>query len=106
MSDKPVLGFIGLGIMGKPMVRNLIKAGYKVHVHSIAAADVDEAVTGGAMAQTSAQDVARNADVTITMVPDTPQVREVVLGPHGMKPALGRGKVVIDMSTISSLATK
>ena len=103
MSSKPVLGFIGLGIMGKPMVRNLIKAGYTVHVNSIVASDVDEAASGGAIAQGSALDVARQADITITMVPDTPQVREVV---SGLKPALKSGKVVIDMSTISSLATK
>jgi 2-hydroxy-3-oxopropionate reductase len=106
MSNKPVLGFIGLGIMGKPMVRNLIKAGYTVHVNSTGAADVDEAVSAGAVAQACALDVARQADITITMVPDTPQVRDVVLGPKGMKSALGSGKVVIDMSTISSIATK
>lgn len=106
MSNKPVLGFIGLGIMGKPMVRNLIKAGYTVHVNSVVASDVDEAVSGGAIAQACALDVAQHADVTITMVPDTPQVRDVIFGSRGMKSALKSGKVVIDMSTISSIATK
>jgi 2-hydroxy-3-oxopropionate reductase len=106
MNSKPTLGFIGLGIMGKPMVRNLLKAGHTVHVYSITAADIDEAVTGGAIGQKSPFDVAKHADIIITMVPDTPQVREVILGPQGVKEALGAGKVVIDMSTISSLATK
>jgi 2-hydroxy-3-oxopropionate reductase len=106
MNSKPVLGFIGLGIMGKPMVRNLVNAGYTVHVYSITATDVDDAVTGGATGQKSALDVAKHADITFTMVPDTPQVREVILGPQGVKDALGAGKVVIDMSTISSIATK
>ncbi len=103
---KPVLGFIGLGIMGKPMVRNLLKAGYDVHVYSIIARDVEDIAHDGAIAQTSAREVARAADITITMVPNTPQVEEVLFGEQGLAPALGEGKVVIDMSTISSLATK
>lgn len=103
MDSKLVLGFIGLGIMGKPMVRNLLRGGHAVHVHSINPNDVAELVRDGAAAQSSALDVARAADITITMVPDTPQVREVVAA---ALPALGPRKVLIDMSTISSLATK
>jgi 2-hydroxy-3-oxopropionate reductase len=103
---KPTLGFIGLGIMGKPMVRNLLNAGYAVHVYSTRASDVEEAVRGGAVAQASALDVARNADITITMVPNTPDAKEVLFGEKGVVHALGPGNVVIDMSTISSIATR
>jgi 2-hydroxy-3-oxopropionate reductase len=103
---KPTLGFIGLGIMGKPMVRNLIARGYAVHVHSIVASDVAAAVDFGAVAQASARNVARHADITITMVPDTPHVRDVILGEAGVIHELREGKVVIDMSTISSIATR
>ncbi len=103
---KPVLGFIGLGIMGKPMVRNLLKAGYDVHVYSIIDSDIDEMAKEGAKGQRSCLDVAKAADVTITMVPNTPQVEEVLFGKTGIAGALREGKVVIDMSTISSLATR
>lgn len=103
---KPVLGFIGLGIMGKPMVRNLLNAGYAVHVYSIVTSDVDEIVRDGALGQNSSRDVAAAADVIITMVPNTPQVEDVLFGEAGVAEALTPGKVVIDMSTISSLATQ
>lgn len=103
---KPALGFIGLGIMGKPMVRNLLKAGYPVHVYSIVAQDVEEIARDGATAHASAREVAEAAEITITMVPNTPQVEDVLFGEQGLAPALCEGKVVIDMSTISSLATK
>ncbi|HFQ8226033.1 TPA: NAD(P)-dependent oxidoreductase [Citrobacter freundii] len=103
---KPVLGFIGLGIMGKPMVRNLLKAGYTVHAYSIVPQDVEEIARDGAIGQTSARAVAEAAEVTITMVPNTPQVEDVLFGENGLAPALREGKVIIDMSTISSLATR
>lgn len=102
----PVLGFIGLGIMGKPMVRNLLSGGYQVHVYSIYEPDVAEIQKDGAIAEKSAFEVARQADITIIMVPDTPHVKEVILGETGLIKALKSGKVVIDMSTISALATK
>ncbi|HCL6629691.1 TPA: NAD-binding protein [Citrobacter amalonaticus] len=103
---KPVLGFIGLGIMGKPMVRNLLKAGYTVHAYSIVPQDVEEIARDGAIGQTSARAVAEAAEVTITMVPNTPQVEDVLFGENGLAPVLREGKVIIDMSTISSLATR
>lgn len=103
---KPTLGFIGLGIMGKPMVRNLIKDGYAVHVYSIILADVVEAAKAGARAEDGSFDVAQKADVTIIMVPNTPDVEEVIFGANGVINALGPGKTLIDMSTISALATK
>ena len=103
---KPVLGFIGLGIMGKPMVRNLLKAGYAVHVYSIVDSDVQEIAQDGAKGHRSCLDVAKSADITIVMVPNTPQVDDVLFGETGIAGALSMGKVVIDMSTISSLATR
>ncbi|MDR3220810.1 MAG: NAD(P)-dependent oxidoreductase [Candidatus Accumulibacter sp.] len=103
---KPKLGFIGLGIMGKPMVRKLIAAGYTVHVYSIVAADVEEAARGGAIAEANGLEVAKKADVTITMVPNTPDVEEVLFGDNGLIGVMGQGKTLIDMSTISALATK
>ncbi len=103
---KPILGFIGLGIMGKPMVRNLLAAGYEVHVYSILARDIDEVIKDGAIGEPSNGNVARRADIIITMVPNTPQVEEVVFGEDGVAAALGAGKIWMDMSTISSLATR
>ncbi|WP_213989185.1 NAD(P)-binding domain-containing protein [Sodalis sp. dw_96] len=103
---KPVLGFIGLGIMGKPMVRNLLSAGYEVHVYSILAQDINEVTADGAKGESGNLAVARQADIIITMVPNTPQVEEVLFGNQGVAEALDKGKVIIDMSTISSLATR
>jgi 2-hydroxy-3-oxopropionate reductase len=103
---KLTLGFIGLGIMGKPMVRNLIAAGYTVHVYSILPGDVEEAAKGGAVAEANGLEVAQKADVTIIMVPNTPDVEDVLFGANGLIKALGPGKTLIDMSTISALATK
>lgn len=103
---KPVLGFIGLGIMGKPMTRNLISGGYEVHVYSIMEKDVLEVQKDGAVPEKSAMAVAEKADITITMVPDTPHVQEVILGENGLIHVLKSGKIVVDMSTISALATR
>jgi 2-hydroxy-3-oxopropionate reductase len=107
MNDaKPVIGFIGLGIMGKPMVRNLIAGGNTVHVYSNKAADIAELVRDGALGQSSPAAVAREAGIIITMVPDTPHVRDVVCGEQGVIHSLREGKVLIDMSTISSVTTR
>lgn len=103
---KPVLGFIGLGIMGKPMVINLLKAGYEVHVHSKNQCDIDPIAAQGGVAQRSSRDVAKAAAIIIIMVPNTPQVEEVLLGAEGIVDVLSENKIVIDMSTISSLATR
>jgi 2-hydroxy-3-oxopropionate reductase len=104
--SKPVLGFIGLGIMGRPMVRNLLAHGYAVHVYSLQQADIDDVTKDGAIGAECGREVAKNADVIITMVPDTPHVEEALFGPDGVAEAGLDGKVVIDMSTISSLATR
>ena len=103
---KPVLGFIGLGIMGKPMARNLLKSGYQVHVYNIVEKDMLDLQQDGAIPEVSSAAVAQKADITMSMVPDTPHVQEVVLGEKGVIHSLKNGKVFIDMSTISALATK
>src|SRR5579875_3764504 len=91
---KPTIGFIGLGIMGKPMARNLIKAGYKLVVHNRSRGPVDELVKEGAKAAGSPKDVASQSDVVITILPDSPDVESVVLGGDGIastiKPAVAR----------------
>ena len=101
METKPTLGLIGLGIMGRPMARNLLKAGYALTVHDINRAAVDELVAEGAVAGTSPREVAAGVDVLVTMLPDSPEVREVYLGPDGAFEALRPGWLAIDMSSIA-----
>jgi len=95
------IGFIGLGLMGKPMAANLLKAGYPVVVHSRSQGPVDELVAQGARKGTSPADVARQATRVITMVPDSPDVERVLDGPDGVFQALQPGTIVIDMSSIA-----
>jgi len=101
MDSTPSLGLIGLGIMGRPMARNLLRAGYRLVVHDVNRAAVDELVADGATAGTSPRGVAAAVDVLITMLPDSPQVREVYLGPDGAFEVLRPGWLAIDMSSIS-----
>jgi 2-hydroxy-3-oxopropionate reductase len=100
-SDKPTIGFIGLGIMGAPMARNLLAAGYELTVLDLVQAPVDALVAEGAMAGTSPAHVAAATDVLITMLPDSPQVEEVYLGPDGAYESLRPGWLSIDMSSIA-----
>ena len=97
------IGFVGLGIMGKPMARNLAKAGYALVVHNRSADDVEALVAeGGAYeAAASPREVAERAKTVITMLPDSPEVREVVFGDRGLLPAMGEGSLLVDMSTIA-----
>jgi 2-hydroxy-3-oxopropionate reductase len=97
------VGFIGLGIMGKPMVRNLVKAGFEVVVHSRTEASVTEMVNelSGVMPAASPTEVARQVKTIITMLPDSPDVTKVVFGENGLSEALGPGHLLIDMSTIA-----
>jgi 2-hydroxy-3-oxopropionate reductase len=97
------IGFIGLGIMGKPMVRNLVKAGYEVVVHNRSRAAIDEMVaeSPGITGASSAREVAEAVDTVITMVPDSPDVRDVVFGENGWIGAVRPGFLLIDMSTIA-----
>src|SRR5512146_2424487 len=100
------IGFIGLGVMGKPMAKNLLKAGYSLVVHNRSRAAVGDVAAAGAKAATSPADVARQSTIVITMVPDTPDVELVLAGKDGVLSALQRGAVVIDMSSISPAATQ
>ena len=100
------IGFIGLGVMGRPMAGHLLAAGYQLTVHNRSRAAVDDLVAAGAQARTSPADVARESDVVITMLPDTPDVESVVAGPGGVLDGLRAGAVVIDMSSISPKATR
>ncbi len=101
-----VIGFIGLGIMGRPMARNLLKAGYSLVVHSRSRGPVDEIVTAGATAATSPKDVAAQCDVLITMLPNSPEVEQVALGPGGIIEGARRGLIFADMSTISPIVSQ
>ena len=101
-----IIGFIGLGIMGRPMALNLIKAGYKLVVTSRSQAPIDALVAAGAKAVKTPAEVAKDADVVITMVPDTPDVEKVLRGKDGVLDGLKRGGIVIDMSTISPEVTR
>ncbi len=103
---KEKLGFIGTGIMGKPMARNLLKAGYSLTVHNRTKAKARELVDEGASWASSPADVAKNSGVIITCVTDTPDVREVLLGENGVIKAARGGLICVDMSTISPAATK
>ena len=100
------IGFIGLGVMGKPMAKNLIKAGHQLVVHSRTRASVDEVVAAGAAAAVSPADVARRTTMVITMLPDTADVELVLTGPDGVLSALHPRAIVADMSSISPVATK
>jgi 2-hydroxy-3-oxopropionate reductase len=101
-----VVGFIGLGIMGKPMARNLLGAGFELVVHSRSPGPVDEVVEAGARRASSPAEVAAACETLITMVPDTPDVESVLFGENGAAGALRRGSLAVDMSTISPLATR
>ena len=101
-----VVGFIGLGIMGRPMARNLLKAGYSLVVHSRSRGPVDETVKAGATAAASPRDVAAQCDVLITMLPNSPDVEQVALGPNGIIEGARRGLIFADMSTISPIVSR
>lgn len=100
------IGFIGLGVMGKPMAKNLIKAGFSLVVHNRSRGAVDEVAKAGASAGASPADVARQSTIVITMVPDTPDVELVLTGKDGVLSALQKNTIVIDMSSISPSATQ
>ncbi|HRP66864.1 MAG TPA: NAD(P)-dependent oxidoreductase [Thauera sp.] len=100
------VGFIGLGLMGRPMALNLIKAGHTVHVWSRRRESMRALLEAGAGDCASAADVARRAAVTISMVADAPDVEQVALGPAGVAEGAGEGHVHIDMSTIAPAAAQ
>ena len=100
------IGFIGLGIMGKPMSKNLLKAGYSVVVTDLHQAAVDEVVAVGAKAAANIKELAAQCEVIVTMLPNSPQVKQVVLGEGGVIEGAKEGTVVIDMSSIAPLASR
>ncbi len=100
------LGFIGLGIMGKPMALNLIKNGYELTVYDINDAVVQQVVADGANAAASAKEVAENSDVIFTIVPNSEHVESVVFGDHGLVEGASVGTIIVDMSSISPIISK
>ena len=103
---KPVVGFIGLGIMGRPMALNIKKAGYVLHVYARRSESMDPLVEAGAVPCTSPADVARAADVVFIMVSDTPDVESVLFGENGVASVAKAGQVAVDMSTVSPVNTR
>jgi 2-hydroxy-3-oxopropionate reductase len=103
---KPGIGFIGLGIMGKPMAKNLLKAGFPLVVHNRSRAKMDEVVNEGATGATSPMEVTSAVDIVITMLPNSPDVELVALGPKGIRESARRGQLVIDMSTINPIVSQ
>jgi 4-hydroxybutyrate dehydrogenase/sulfolactaldehyde 3-reductase len=101
-----IVGFIGLGTMGAPMARNIMKKGFALVVYDIASKSVQDLVNAGASAAPTPKDVAARADVVITMLPDAPDVERVAGGPDGILAGLKRGAVYIDMSTIDPETTR
>lgn len=99
------IGFIGLGIMGRPMAGHLQTAGHRLFLHDVAALP-EELIRYGAVPCTSGKEVAEKAEIIILMVPDTPHVEAVLFGTNGVAEGLACGKTVVDMSSISPLATK
>jgi len=96
-----VVGFIGLGLMGKPMSKRILKAGYKLVVHNRSQKPVEELVSLGAERASNPREVAEKSDIIITMLPDSPDVKQVILGENGVIEGVKKGNIVIDMSTIS-----
>jgi len=100
------IGFIGLGIMGKPMAANLLEAGYPVVAHNRTQQAVDELAESGAEAASSSREVAERSEVVITMLPDSPDVEAVVLGDDGVAEGLSEGALYVDMSSIAPATSR
>ncbi|MCK4317049.1 MAG: NAD(P)-binding domain-containing protein, partial [Anaerolineae bacterium] len=104
--NKPTVGFIGLGIMGKPMALNVLKAGFPLVVHNRSHGPVEELVVAGAEDGCSPKGVAQRAEIVLLCLPDSPDVQQVVEGSGGVFEGIGRGKVIVDMSTISPVVAR
>ena len=100
------IGFIGLGIMGKPMVRNLLKAGHEVIVYDVINANIKALITDGAIEAGSSREVAEQCNLIITMLPNSPHVKTVVLGENGVLEGAKEGTILIDMSSIAPYASQ
>lgn len=103
---KQKIGFIGLGIMGKPMSKNLVKAGHVLTVYDHHVSNMKELEKLGARAAHSSKEVAERSDLVITMLPDSPEVENAVLGPQGVFEGIRSGSTYIDMSTISPFTSR
>src|ERR1044071_823140 len=101
-----VIGFIGLGIMGKPMARNLLKAGHSLIVHNRSRGAVDELAKEGAAPATNSAEVGARSEVIITMLPDSPDVELVYAGEQGVFSGIKAGTLLIDMSSISPVVAR
>jgi 2-hydroxy-3-oxopropionate reductase len=104
--SNPAVGFIGLGIMGKPMARNLLKAGYSLVVHNRSRGAVDELAKEGAQIAASSKEVAKHSEIVVTMLPDSADVELVYSGDSGVFSGLKDGTLLIDMSSISPLVAR
>lgn len=100
------LGFVGLGIMGRPMLNNLVKAGHKVVAYTRNAKTLDACVAAGAVRAASNREVGERADIIFTMLPDGPEVEQVVLGERGILEGCNRGAMIVDMSSINPLVSR
>ncbi len=100
------IGFIGLGIMGKPMARNLLKAGYELTVYNTSRPAVDELVADGAIGAASCKEVAQASEIVVLMVPNSPNVKDAVLGQNGIIEGAKAGTIVVDMSSIAPQASQ
>lgn len=100
------IGFIGTGIMGKPMAGHLLAAGHTLHIYDLDPAPLDELAAKGAVKCASSKEVAEKSDVVFLIVPDTPDVEEVLFGQDGAAEGLSSGNTLVDMSSISPVATK
>lgn len=100
------IGFIGLGIMGKPMAKNLLKAGYELVAFDVVEAPLKEVVAAGAKAAKSPKDVASQCEIIITMLPNSPHVKKAILGKDGVIEGVKSGSIVVDMSSIAPLASR
>src|SRR5947209_15974396 len=100
------IGFIGLGLMGRPMARHLLTAGYPLTVYNRSRPAIDELASAGAVAAHSPREVAEQSDMVITMLPDGPDVESVIVGADGLQEGMREGMLFIDMSTISPLVTR
>jgi 2-hydroxy-3-oxopropionate reductase len=100
------IGFIGLGIMGSPMSKNLIKAGYSLTVYDIVPEAMKNVVKAGAQPGSSSKDVAQKSEIVITMLPNSPEVKQAVLGENGVLDGAKPGTILIDMSSIAPLVSK
>jgi 3-hydroxyisobutyrate dehydrogenase-like beta-hydroxyacid dehydrogenase len=106
MSQLPSVGYIGLGLMGKSIARNILKAGFPLVVHNRSRNPVDELVSEGAVAATSPADVARQVEIVMTCLPDSPDVEEVAIGPSGIVDGSHPGLIFVDNSTIKPTTSR